>query len=171
LDDVSVDISAKPPSRFNHGQLQPLLRNLLVDRFKLATHQESKQTTGLALVIAKGGPKLHEATRPRAYFTFRPGLIEEVRATMPELACALARVLGLPVVDKTGLTMAFEVKVEWTPDQTATTASSDEKQGPTEQGLPLFTALQEQLGLRLQAQKVPVDVVVIDHMERVPTEN
>jgi uncharacterized protein (TIGR03435 family) len=170
LDDVSVDISAKPPSGFNHGQLQPLLRNLLIERFKLATHEESKETPGFALVIAKGGPKLHEAMQPRGYFTARPGLIEEVRATMPELAGALGRVLGLPVVDKTGLTMAFEIKVEWTPDQMALTGP-DEKQGPTEQGLSLFAAVQEQLGLRLQVQKVPVDVVFIDHMERVPAEN
>ena len=171
LDLTFVDITAKPPAGYSHAQLQPLLRSLLADRFRLSVHHESKETPGFALVIAKRGPKLHEATKPRAYFTVRPGLIEEVRATMAELASALARVTGHPVIDQTGLTAAFEVKVEWTPDQMAVAPGAEERAAPPEQGPSLFAALEEQLGLRLQGQKLPVGIVVVDHMERAPTEN
>ena len=64
LEDVRVDIDAKPPAGYKHVQLQLLLRNLLADRFKLAVHHESREVPAFALVVAKGGSKLHEATKP-----------------------------------------------------------------------------------------------------------
>jgi uncharacterized protein (TIGR03435 family) len=167
LADVSVDIDAKPPAGYRHAQLQPLLQNLLAERFKLAVHHESREVSGFALVVAKGGTKLREATKPRGYFTGRPGLIEEARASTAELAAVLARFVGRPVVDETGLTGAYEVKVEWTPDP----AAGDEQKEAPDPGPSLFSALNEQLGLRLQTRKVPADTVIVDHMEKAPTEN
>jgi len=171
LDDVTVDIVAKPPSGYEHRQLQPLLRNLLADRFKFTVHLELKQAPSFALVVAKGGSRLHEATKPRDFLTGRSGLIECSRVSIAQLATVLARVLGSPVVDETGLTAMYQVKLEWTPDQPSLATRSDEQKEAQEPGPTLFTALNDQLGLRLQTRKVPVDFVIVDHMERVPTEN
>jgi len=167
---VAFDIVAKPPAPYRHEQLQPLLRNLLADRFQLAVHHESKETADFALVVAKGALKLHEATKPREFFTVRPGLIAGTRVSTAELASALARVLGRPVVDATGLTAGYDVMMEWTPEQ-APPAPGDEKKETPEPGISLFTALHEQLGLRLQTQKVPVDTVIVDRVEKAPTGN
>src|SRR5260370_26374230 len=111
LEDVRIDIDAKPPAGYKHAQLQLLLRNLLADRFKLAVHHESKEVPAFALVVAKGGSKLHEATKPRGFFTGRSGLIEGTSVSTAQLAGALARMLGHPVADETGLTARYEVKV------------------------------------------------------------
>jgi uncharacterized protein (TIGR03435 family) len=81
---------------------------------------------------------------------------------MGEFTGALAGMLERPVVDKTGLTAAYDFKLEWMPDLTP---------GISEQGLSLFTALREQLGLSLRTQKLRVDVVIVDHVERAPTAN
>jgi uncharacterized protein (TIGR03435 family) len=171
LDAVSVDITAKPPAGYTNNKLQPLMRTLLIDRFKLAVHHESKDTAGFALTIAKGGPKLREATKPRGFFTARPGLIEGTRVSIAELAGVFARMLGRLVVDETALSAAYEVKVEWTPDQTSAAVTPDQQRDAPEPGQSLFTAVNDQLGLRLQTRKVPVDVVVVDRMEKTPTEN
>ena len=157
LNSPRFDITAKPPAGYKHAQLQPLLRNLLADRFKLIVHHDSRQVSGYALVIAKGGPKLHESTGPRTFFTVRPGLISGTQRSLPELTGALARMVNRPVVDQTGLMAAYDIKLEWTQDP--------------EQELSTFAALQEQLGLRLQPQKVPIDIVIVDHIEKTPTEN
>jgi uncharacterized protein (TIGR03435 family) len=170
LDTVHVDITAKPPTGYQHAQLPALLRALLADRFQLALHHESKEVPGFALVVAKGS-KLHEATKPRDFFTVRPGLIQGARVSTAELAGALARMLSHPVVDETGLTTMYEVKVEWTPDQTPPATNADEQTTAPEPALSLLTAVNDQLGLRLQARKILADLVIVDHMERVPTEN
>ncbi len=171
LDTVHVDVTAKPPTGYQHSQLQVLLRGLLADRFKLVVHHESKEVPAFALVVAKGGPKLHEATKPRDFFTARPGLIQGARVSTAQLAGALARLLGNPVADETGLTAMYEVKVEWTPDETSAAINGDVAPTAPEPGPTLFTALSDQLGLRLQTRKVPGDLVVVDHMARSPTEN
>jgi len=171
LDAISVDITAKPQAGYKHEHLQPLLRYLLADRFKLVVHRDSKDVSGFALVIAKSGPKVPEATQPRGFFTVRPGLIACTRVTSAELARALARMVGRPVVDRTGLAAAYDVRMEWTPDQAPVAPGGDDKAGPAEPGLTLFAALQDQLGLRLQTEKVPIDTVIVDHVEKAPTEN
>lgn len=170
LDTVDVDVTAKTPTGYQHAQLQVLLRQLLADRFKLAVHHESREAPAFALVVAKGGSKLQAATKPRDFFTARPGLIQGARVSTTQLAGALARMLGRPVTDETGLTSMYEVKAEWTPDQSSPATNADGQAVP-EPGLSLFTALNDQLGLRLQTRKAPTDVVVVDHMERAPTEN
>ncbi len=162
LSSIRVDIDAKPPAGYKHDQLRVLLRNLLADRFKLAVHHGSKQTSGYALLSAKGDRKLHEAAGPRGFFTARPGLISGKRVSMGEFAGALADMLERPVVDKTGLTAAYDLRLEWTPDLAAE---------PSEPGLSLFTALREQLGLSLRSQKVRVDLLIVDRAEKAPTDN
>jgi uncharacterized protein (TIGR03435 family) len=134
----------------------------LADRFKLAVHHGSKQTSAYALLSVKGAQKLHEAAGPRGFFTARPGLISGTRVSMGEFTGALADMLERPVVDKTGLTAVYDLKLEWTPGLTAEAS---------EPGLSLFTALRDQLGLSLRTQKVSVDVVIVDRVEKAPTDN
>jgi uncharacterized protein (TIGR03435 family) len=172
LSAVRFDILAKTPHGYKRGQLQPPLRKLLADRFNLTVHHDSREMSGYALVIAKGGHKLHEATGPRGFFTVRPGLISGTQVAMRELTGALTGRLGRPIVDVTGLTAAYDIKLEWTPDQAPRPpGGGDDRQELSDPGLSLFTALQDQLGLRLQPQKVPVEVVIVDHVEKTPTEN
>jgi uncharacterized protein (TIGR03435 family) len=171
LSTTTFDITAKPPAGYKHDQLQFLLRNLLADRFKLAVHHETKPISAFALVVAKGGPKLHEAAGPRSYLTVRPGLIEGKQRSIGELAGGLTSVLGRAVRDQTGLGAAYDLKLEWTPDAPPPTPDGAEAGSAPEPGPSLFTALQEQLGLKLESIKIPGDVVIVDHMEKVATEN
>jgi uncharacterized protein (TIGR03435 family) len=154
---IRYDIVAKPPEGYTHAQFQALMQGLLAERFRLAVHRESKQVAGYALVVAKGGPKMREATAPRDYFTSRPGLISCSSASMKEVVGALAARLGRPVVDRTELGGMYAIELEWAPEGDTTAAET----------LPtLFTALSEALGLRLDTEKVAVEVVVVDRVEK-----
>ena len=170
LNTVTFDIVAKPPAGYEPEQLRYLVRILLTDRFMLSVHHETKPISTFALVIAKGGPKLRESAGPKTYLTGRPGLIEGKQRSMAELADTLANLLGERVVDLTGLSALYDLRLEWTPDASPQPPTGADT-GATEPELSLSTALQEQLGLRLESQKVRADVVVVDHVEREPTEN
>jgi uncharacterized protein (TIGR03435 family) len=140
---------------------------MLSDRFKLAVHRETRAAPAYALVVAKGGPKLHESEGPRTYHTGRPGLIEGHQWSMTEFADALVGFVGHPVANQTGLSAVYDLKLEWNPQELA---AQSETRGASE-GPSLFTALQEQFGLRLESIRAPLDFVVIDHAERVPIPN
>jgi uncharacterized protein (TIGR03435 family) len=155
------DIEAKPPAAYTSAQRQTMLRNLLADRFKLDVHNEKKQVTGFELLTATGGHRLPLATGRTGFFTARPGLIDGPNRTVPDLVSTLTSMVGAPVVDRTGLTSRYDLKLTWTPDAAAA--------APAE--LSIFTALREQMGLRLEPSKVTIDVVVVDRVERTPTEN
>jgi uncharacterized protein (TIGR03435 family) len=134
---------------------------MLEERFKLVTHRETKDTAGYALTIAKGGPKLKpgEIANGRMPVILRGRLISP-NAAMAEIVSILARPLGKPVIDKTNLTGTFNIDLKFAPD------------GDAASPLPsIFTAVQEQLGLKLESQKVPFETLVIDHCERIPTDN
>jgi uncharacterized protein (TIGR03435 family) len=149
------DVVAKPPAGYTHARFQPLLQALLADRFKLRAHREPKDMAIYELVIAKTGSTLQESTGPRTFFTARPALISGTRVSMRELASALAGLLNRSVVDRTGLSSVYDVRVEWTPDA----ATGD-------LGVSLFTALHERTGLKLEPARGSVDVLVIDHVEK-----
>jgi uncharacterized protein (TIGR03435 family) len=155
LDTVRYDVIAKPPVAFTKSQLQPLLQTLLADRFKLVVHHESKLMSVYELMVAKAGSKLKESVGPRTFFTARPGLISGTQVSTRELVVALSRLLDRSVTDHTNLAGLYDVKVDWTPDS----ATGD-------LGVFLFTAIQEQLGLKLESTKGPVEVLVIDHLEK-----
>src|SRR5262249_813096 len=116
-----------------------------------------------SLNIAKNGPKLRESTTPEASQDMNVdlGQIKSNRMSTEQLAGALSRLLGMPIVDKTGLTAYYDLLLRWSPDE----ASADTIPAPS-----IFTAIQETLGLRLVTAREPVDVLVIDHVER-PTAN
>jgi uncharacterized protein (TIGR03435 family) len=193
LDSLHFDVTAKPETRPAPLELPLMLQALLEERFQLALHRETKELPVYALVLArkdgKLGPGMKEAkegacpppdpNRPLP----RPGERQElpcggmrmspqsysgVSVPVANLAQPLSRLLGRTVIDKTGLTAKFDIDVEWTPDETLalpTGAAASSGAGPS-----IFTAFQEQLGLKLENQKGPVEILIIDRAEK-PTEN
>jgi len=166
LETDTFDIVAKPPAGYQHDQLPALMQKMLLVRFKLGAHRESRSTTGYALVVAKGEAKLRESSGPRSYLTVRPGLIEGKQRSISELKDALVKMVDRPVEDRTGLTGRYDLKLEWNPQELATQGTSGTTEGPS-----LFTALQEQMGLKLERVKTQADYVIVDHAERAPIPN
>ena len=164
------DIEAKSEGNPDFKQKLEMLRPLLADRFQLKFHRETRQMPVYSLVVAKGGPRLQPtADGVSGYFTAGRGLIQGRAVEIPTLANLLGGSLGQSVVDKTGLTGHFDIKLEWTPTEGERNYTFDDR--PLDGGgSSIFTALQEQLGLKLEAGKGPVEVFVIDHVER-PSEN
>lgn len=164
LDSVHFDILAKVPEGAKKDEFGPMMQALLKERFQLAAHRESKVLSAYALAVAKGGPKVKavEGGKGSSMNTNNSHLTAK-NVTMERLADYLARRTDRPVVDQTELKGAFDFTLQWTPDESKSTSADS---GPS-----LFTALQEQLGLRLQPHKLPVDILVVDHVERVPTAN
>jgi uncharacterized protein (TIGR03435 family) len=160
----SISARAEGSGSLENDRLRVLLQNLLSQRFHLALHREVKDFSGYALVVAKDGPKLDATKGISAPGHIGPdGLLLARNISMRSLASMLPRAVGAHVVDETGLTGRYDITLRFAPDAPlAATGSS----------LPsIFTALQEQLGLKLMAQRVPVEMLVIDHVEKVPTEN
>jgi uncharacterized protein (TIGR03435 family) len=141
-----------------------MLRALLSDRFKLATHPETREMPIYALVVGKGGAKLGKSSATGTTASGAGNRIT-VHATADDslavLAYELSWRLGRPVIDRTGLEGRYELTLKWADDDSA----SGGPDGPS-----LFTAIQEQLGLKLESTKGPVPVLVIDHAEK-PSEN
>ncbi|HXB71735.1 MAG TPA: TIGR03435 family protein [Candidatus Acidoferrales bacterium] len=168
METVHFDIAAKYPPDSKDDDRSLMLRTLLEDRFKLAVHRESKDMPGYALVVAKSGFKL-KPVEPGGSDTNTNGdrvrTLTAKKTSMAILTDLVARWLGEVVVDKTGIDGVYDFELRWTNDDQPANGI-DAAAAPS-----LFTALQETLGLRLQPQKVPVDIVVVDHVERVPTEN
>jgi uncharacterized protein (TIGR03435 family) len=179
-DSDRYDVVAKPEGPANQDQIKVMIQGLLADRFKLSLHQDSKEMQIFALVVAKGGPKIEEVKEPgpgRRGIRMGLGLMEAQQTTMPDFAGALSNLAGRTVVDKTGLTGIYNVKLEFTPDESQGRMGrgpGDGKEGgpppPDPAGPSLFIAIQEQLGLKLEAQKGEVVTFMIDHVEK-PTEN
>lgn len=183
LDKVAFDIQAKvDPSEFARIQALPdnqrteqsqqLIRQLLADRFKLVLHTETRELPVYALVVTKGSSKLQPAKDPdRDSTSSSTGQLKAEGANMARLANSLTRIssaeLGRIVIDKTGLTGKYDFTLKWTPDSGSPPMVNGE---PDTSAPSIFTAIQEQLGLKLESTKAPVSVLVIDHAE-LPTEN
>jgi uncharacterized protein (TIGR03435 family) len=155
-----------------------MLQALLTDRFKLALHRETKELSVYALNVVKGGAKIHEVKADGKSRTGggRGHLIGQ-KISMPQLADLLTLAgqpeLGRPVIDKTGLKGVFDISLNWTPENPLAAGRNDPDARATENviGPDIFRALQQQLGLRLESQKGPVEFLVIDRAERVPMKN
>lgn len=145
------------------------LRSLLADRFGLVVHRETREQSVYLLTVAKNGPKLKEVTGPADRHETRGGRgrSQGSAAKVEWLAGILSNITGRPVLDRTGLTGDYDWVLEWTPD---TSGASKEVTGAAplaESSVPtIYTAIQEQLGLRLEAGKGPVDLLVIDQVNR-----
>lgn len=179
-------------------QLKLMMQSLLAERFKLVLQHDSKELPVYALVVAKNGPKLEAAKNqppppapnvegPRKMggnfrgMMMRPGQIEGRSTPVSFLAQTLSQQLGRTVIDKTGLTGLYDFTLKWQPEQREgqmfrTGGDGEPGRAPADAASPdasgpsVFTALQEQLGLKLDSQKGPVEILVIQQVEQ-PTEN
>jgi uncharacterized protein (TIGR03435 family) len=160
----------------NHVQssqmTQAWLQTVLVDRFKLKFHQEDREGPVYSLVVAKSGPKLKQASAGEAGgLTVRPGQCILKASPLADLAKALTSAsIGRIVVDQTGLTGRYDFTLNWTPDQGVVPPGRDGGPPPNSSWPSIFTAVEEQLGLKLEPGKGTVRTLVIDHIER-PSEN
>jgi uncharacterized protein (TIGR03435 family) len=165
LDTDRYDIEAKTgrAEKIKPGELNPLMRSLLTERFHLKFHRDTRELTVFALVIKKDGPKLKASAEGEgsamntAGGSGKESRLSATGASMALLAGYVGNRLGRIVVDKTGLRGSYNFTLNW--------AQEDNSSAPS-----LVTALREQLGLRLESQKSPMEVVVIDGIER-PSEN
>jgi bla regulator protein BlaR1 len=198
MNTAGYDIEAKAAGNPTRSQIWLMLRSLLEDRFKLKTHRETRLMPAYVLTVGKGGLKLPKATegdcidsapvqgeRPPApcgritvAFERAAGLdIEGRQVTMTELIRALSGLLGRPVIDMTRFSGKFDINMgfAWEPDVTVGIGNpwsrGDAGQSPDPGMNPsITTALGQQLGLRLESSRGPVEVLVVDHAER-PSEN
>jgi uncharacterized protein (TIGR03435 family) len=166
LDSDRFDIEAKTgrPEKITQDQIPPLLESLLAERFHFKFHRETRELTVNLLDIDKNGPKLKpsaDGTATDMRMNQGPGKsqLTGTGVSMQALAAWLGLFLGRIVVDQSGLKDNYDLTLEWSPDQTNDTAAPS-----------LFTALREQLGLRLDSGRAPVEMVVIDNVEK-PSEN
>ena len=144
-------------------QRNPMLQKVLESRFHLKYHYETKLLPEYALVIGKGGPRVEAAAGgdgPGALRT-RHGEIVGEAASMTDLAQVLSQQIGRPIADETGLKGGYNFKLDWSPERDPNSASAP----AANSGPSVFTAIQEQLGLRFSAAKVPVRVLVVDHID------
>lgn len=154
------DIEANAAPGTTRKQMRPMVQTLLQERFKLVIHRETRMLPLYVLTVARGGPKLKQAAEGER----RSGNFEHTRLTsrkvsMPQFAEDLSREMDQIVQDSTGISGLYDIVLEFAPDESAT-------------GLPsIFTAIQQQLGLKLTASKGPVEIVVVDHAEKVPVGN
>jgi uncharacterized protein (TIGR03435 family) len=141
------------------------LRELLADRFHLTVHRETKELPIYALTVAKNGPKLKEnaTTPPGAGIRTACGQMTGTSTSMANLAIMLSRQFDRSVQDRTGLTGKYDFQLAWTPDAGPCGATAD---GLPPDGASIFTALQEQLGLKLESTRGPVEVIIVDHAEK-----
>lgn len=160
-------------------QMRERLRALLADRFQLTLRRETKEQSVYALVVAKSGSKLQESQTkegagPHGMLRMGRGEFSGQGVQLQGLTMVLSNQLGRPVIDRTGLKGNFDFKLTWTPDpgQPASLPATgpDAPPPPDPNGPSIFTAVQEQLGLRLESQKGPVEMLVIDRVEK-PSEN
>jgi uncharacterized protein (TIGR03435 family) len=190
LNSARFDVTAKIPDGTSDQQKWLMMQSLLEERFHLALHRESKELPMYALVVAKGGPKLKVSEvkegKPNNRMMMRPGHLEAIGISVPQFIELLARQLGRPVLDKTDLKGSYDFTLSYTMDENqrmemmgglpapmGRPEGAGERQPPPEsaEGPSLFAAVQEQLGLKLEPRKGPVASLVIDRVDRVPTEN
>jgi uncharacterized protein (TIGR03435 family) len=168
MDSAKFTIEATAPGtlqvtydRAGQSVIALMVQSLLANRFKLAAHRVVRPGSIYELVVNKDGPKLKDApNNPAGQVRIAPGQLTGTGAPMFLLVGQLVRQLGRPVVDKTGLTGRYDFEVSWTPDFDSPAGAP-----PVNSDAPsIFTALQ-QLGLKLQSTKGPVEILVIDHVE------
>jgi uncharacterized protein (TIGR03435 family) len=173
IDSAHYDIVAKAEGNqnLNERQLLDLMKPLLTDRFQVVFHWETKQLPRYLLVVGKSGSKLKEVKadgEPDLEVRGRR-LITSHRAPVSQLVEILSWVMGRVVVDQTGLAGVYDYKLEWTPDDLQA-AEPGSASASGESGNSIFGAIQEQLGLKLDPQKGPVQMLVVDKAEKA-TEN
>ena len=156
MEALRYHVDAKPTSSVSQSVARQMMQTLLADRFRLQVHHENKTVGGYRLAAPKGDAKMVKLSQgdPVGFRIAQPGRVEG-HGTITMLTSVLRAILGAPVDDATGITDAYDMSLEWSPDE----MSDDGKPS-------IFSALTEHLGLVLSAEKVPIDVLVIDHAEK-----
>jgi uncharacterized protein (TIGR03435 family) len=197
IGDDRFDVNASVTGAWTPAQMAEMLRTLLGDRFKLAAHHETRDLPTYALVATTGGSRLRRSEIDQAACDARraaiqrrepvppappgakpicgtgrtiPGMITAVGWSTDTLSAALSPSVSRVVIDRTGLTGLFDFELKWTPDTIPQVPADAPPLNIDPNGPSIFTALQEQLGLKLESTRGPVDVVVIDRVEH-PTED
>ncbi len=189
IDTERYNVTATMPEKTPKETVELMLQNLLAERFQLKLHRETKEAPVYALIVAKGGPKLKKSEvaaalaggGPGRGIRMGPGKLEGNGMDMGFFTDVLSTLVGRPVLDMTELKDAYDCTLEFAPDATlsmpmmkmsmarpegAPEGAAQESSGPS-----IFTAVQEQLGLKLESRKAPLDLLVVDSAEKVPTEN
>jgi len=174
------DVAAKAEHAVKPDEMLRMLQALLADRFKLVVRRETREVPVWALTIGKGGPKLHQSDPPESEAATprtpshaggteaRSGHLVFKDESMPDFAWALSRTAGSGdrmVVDHTGLKGNYDFELTFERDSGPVGADVRDLEGS-----PIFSALQEQLGLKLESKKAPVEFLIIEHVEQ-PSEN
>ncbi len=162
---VRFNIEAKAPPGTPRDRELLMLQRLLEERFKLVLRRGQHELSYLALVAAKGGPKMTPTADPEQPPKSDLGgnHIHSTRIDMPMLAYLIARFTHNRVLDKTGIPGFFEVKLDWAPETPPAAEPAE--------GLSIYDAIQKQLGLKLEARKGPVDTLIVEQANQVPVEN
>jgi uncharacterized protein (TIGR03435 family) len=170
------DVVVQPnlPGRPSTAQMRSIVQKLLADRCKLELHHSQRELPVYRIVTAKGGPKLTPTTKEEqgnntAAIGIAWGEMTVINATMSEFASLMQRYVRLdrPIVDHTGIAGKYDFKLNWTPDFSQFDGHPPPGPAKSDENAPsLYTAMQEQLGLKLEATREPTDVLVIDRVER-----
>ena len=173
LHDTGFDIFAKSASEVNVGELRAMLQTLLAERFKLAVHRDSKEMTALVLTVGKNGHKL-EPTDTEGSPSLQRGKMGLIGkgATVGQMIDFVANVIRTPVIDQTGLTGLYNYVLDIEPYYTEESRKAAGPGGlPSDANAIIAVAMQKELGIKVESKRVPVDVIVVDHVEKAPIEN
>jgi len=162
LDSAMYAVTARVPEGASQKEIPEMLQALLRDRFGVVLHRESKDMPVLALVVAKGGPKMKAADKATGCNSDGDanGTVLSCESDLAQFVTVLSRQMRGTVINKTGLNGVFEIRMQWDRD------APDDPPGTS-----LLEALPKQLGLKLESQHAPVDVIVVDSANRIPTAN
>ncbi len=169
LQTEKYDIEAKAPDAAPLKQLRLMLQTLLAERLNLAAHRETRDLPEYALVAAKSGPKLHKADADgNTSININNGSFVYHHISMLEFAANLSTFsqVDRPVLDRTGINGVFDFSMQF-----GATADEMKRAFVAGDGPSIFTVIQEQLGLRLEAQKGPIEMLVIDRAQKTPVDN
>jgi uncharacterized protein (TIGR03435 family) len=165
------DIVAKSAGPADEAQLQAMMQELLADRFKVELHRQTREVQAYLLEVGKNGPKFQES-QTEGESDIQAGkermtVVTVQRAPMSQLIDMLSRVLQAPVVDMTGLKGRYDITIDiakYLPDLQPAT-------GPPDIVSVLMTGLQQELGLKVESKKTPLEFLIVDHVEKTPAEN
>jgi uncharacterized protein (TIGR03435 family) len=175
LDSERYEIAGKAAGPATEEQLRLMMQALLQERFKLALHRQTKELSAYVLVVGKNGPKVHETkTEGEASIDVnqRQLSVSVQRAPVSQLVEMMSNMLRAPVIDMTGLTGRYDITLnvaKYAADMAARGQSIES--APADPLALISMILQEEFGLKLEAKKMPLDVLIVDHAEKVPVEN
>lgn len=168
------DVAAKFPEPLPQdpdkyaAAMQSMMQKMLADRFKFAAHRDQKTLTVYALAVGKNGIRFQEVPKSGSSSNSHNNHYTGTSISMDRFASFLSTRLDLPVIDKTGLQGYYDLKLDWVPERDVQ-SKGDVRDAPA--GQVIQDAIQDQLGLRLERRKAPIGILIVDHAEKIPTEN